>query len=129
MDNQLIALLLLICIIYLSRAFIGISNKKLDQAKKAELIDLFSKDRFYTLGFLIIIIVLYIACLKFNWFDPFMVRVTYAVLLLGYIITINFLSFRKLKNNHFPDFYIKSYLLTTTLRISGYIMFVIIVEF
>jgi hypothetical protein len=129
MDNNIIAILLLLLIIYATRTIIGISNKKLEQSKKAELVDLFSKDRIFTFGILIIIIVLYILSLKLRWFEPIIIYIGYGILVFLYAIITSILSYKKLKNNNFPDFYIKSYILTTSIRIFGLILFFILAKF
>jgi hypothetical protein len=129
MDSNIIAIFLLLLIIYATRTIIGISNKKLEQSKKAELVDLFSKARIFTFGILILIIALYVLSLKLRWFEPIIIYIGYGILVFLYVILTSILSYKKLKNNNFPDFYIKSYILTTSIRILGLIFFFILAEF
>src|SRR6267154_2918382 len=119
MDNFMIAFVLLLVFMFVSRSMNEKANKKLDQAKKAELIDLFSKDRIWTFGTLIVIISLFFISIRFDLVDPVISYVAYVVLIFAFIVVTGISSYRKLKRNGFPDSYIQSYLITTSLRVVG----------
>ena len=56
MDNFIIAFIIFLVFSFASRVINENGNKKLDQEKKAALIDLFSGSRIYSLGILICIV-------------------------------------------------------------------------
>ena len=123
MDNYMIAFVLLLGLILMSRTINEKANKRLDQDKKAALIDLFSKSRIYTFGILISIIVLFFLSLRFNLIDPLITYIIYIVSIFVFIIITSYASYKKLKKNDFPDSYIKSYILSTSLRFIGLVIF------
>jgi hypothetical protein len=51
MDNFMIAFVIVLVTMFVARTINEKATKKLDQGKKAELIDLFSNSRIYTTGF------------------------------------------------------------------------------
>lgn len=119
----MIALLVILGIMFLSRTLNENANKKLDQDKKAELVDLFSKDRIYNFGFLIIIVLIFFINMKLNLIDPFLNYGIYIGSVLIFMAVSTYLSFKKLKKNNFPDSYIKSYITVTTIRFLGIVIF------
>jgi divalent metal cation (Fe/Co/Zn/Cd) transporter len=129
MDNFIIAFILLLGVVFISRMINEKANKKLDQAKKAELIDLFSSTRIYSFGVLIVIIILFFLSLRFNLLDPFITYLIYIFLVIAYLIITGLNSFRLLKKNNFPDSFIKSYLISTTIRFLGLIIFFVIMKY
>jgi hypothetical protein len=129
MDNFMIAFVLLLGLIFISRTINEKATKKLDQDKKAALIDLFSNGRIYTFGILIGIIVLFFLSMRFNLIDPLITYIIYIVSLFTFIIITSIFSYKKLKANDFPDTYIKSYLLSTSLRFIGLVIFFALIKY
>ncbi len=123
MDYGMIAILVILGIMFLSRTLNENANKKLDQDKKAELVDLFSKDRIYNFGILIIIILIFFINIKLNLIEPFLNYGIYIASILIFMTVSTYLSFKKLKKNNFPDSYIKSYITVTTIRFLGIVIF------
>ncbi|MBO9703183.1 MAG: hypothetical protein J7604_23415 [Sporocytophaga sp.] len=123
MDYAMIAILVMLGIMFLSRTLNENANKKLDQDKKAELVDLFSKDRIYNFGILIIIISIFFINIKLNLIDQYLNYGIYIGSVVIFMIVSTYLSFRKLKKNNFPDSYIKSYITVTTIRFLGIVIF------
>lgn len=119
----MIAILVMLGIMFLSRTLNENANKKLDQDKKAELVDLFSKDRIYNFGILIIIISIFFINIKLNLIDQYLNYGIYIGSVVIFMIVSTYLSFRKLKKNNFPDSYIKSYITVTTIRFLGIVIF------
>ena len=64
MDNFMIAVVVLLVAIFSSRIINEKANKKLEQDKKAALIDIFSNNRMWTYGVLIAIVVLFYISLR-----------------------------------------------------------------
>lgn len=129
MDNFIFPFLVLMVVVFISRIINEKATKRLDQEKKAALIDLFSKRRIYTWGILLGIIVVYFFCLSIEIVDPFIALTIYLVSLIIFIIVNSYLSYRKLKNNDYPDFYIKSYILSTSLQFIGLLIFFLLMDF
>lgn len=124
----MIAVIILLGFTFVSRAINEKANKKLDADKKAELIDLFSKNRIYSFAILIFIIVLFFASMKFKVLEPTTTFIIYIVSILMFLISSSFLSYRKLKNADFPDSYINSFLLSSALRFLGFVIFVALMK-
>ena len=125
----MIAVVVLLVAIFSSRMINEKANKKLEQDKKAALIDIFSNNRIWTYGVLIAIVVLFYISLRFNLINPVWTYIIYIVSLIAYILTISYNSYIKLKANDFPNSYIKSYILSTALRLLGILIFVAILDF
>ena len=123
MDNFMISFMVLLVFIFGTRIISEKANKKLSVEKKAELIDLFSNTRTRTFGLIILIIGLYFLALKFQILPPSLTMALYLILLLAFIGYNTVAAQRKLKENDFPDEFIKSYLLTSTLRFIGILIF------
>lgn len=119
----MIAFVLLLGFFFVSRTIGERASKKLDQEKKASLIDLFSDGRAYSYVILISIIVLFFANLKFDLIDPSIGYVIYGITLTIYLGVTSYSTYNKLKQNAFPDFYIKAFLLSTFVRFVGLIIF------
>jgi divalent metal cation (Fe/Co/Zn/Cd) transporter len=124
MDNFMISFIILIVAIFFSRMIIEKANKKLNQEKKAALIDVFSRDRIWTYGMLLGLIILFFITLRFSLIDPLWAYLIYIFLLISYVIMMAYYSYKKLKTNDFPSFYIKSYVLSLSLRLIGLLIFI-----
>ncbi|MFK7811252.1 MAG: hypothetical protein AB8B59_02085 [Maribacter sp.] len=122
MDHTIIAFLIFIVAIFISRVINQKANKKLDANKKAELVDLFSKKGLYTFGILIIIIAFYLGNLKFQWINPSIANSTYFIILILFILISRYIDFKKLRDYDFPNNYIKMYLLSSTIRFVGLVI-------
>ena len=125
----MIAFVVLLVMIFVSRTLSEKANKKLDQEKKAKLIDLFSKGRTINFGILIAIIALFFIAIRFSNLNTVIIFASYIFLVFTFLIISAILSYRKLKNNDFPESFIKSYIIATLLRFLGLIIFFAIVEY
>nr|WP_294859735.1 hypothetical protein [uncultured Fluviicola sp.] len=124
MDNNYITgLFSMLFVLLISRILSERAMKKLDQNQKVALLDLFSNRRIYNYVILIGIIGLFFACSKFELISSAFNIVIYVILLTLYIFINTLLSYRKLKDYDFPDFYIRTYLFTSSLRIVGLVVF------
>lgn len=119
----MIGLFSMLVILLVSRVLSERALKKLDQEKKVALLDLFSGKRIYSYIALILILGQFFVCSKFELLSPVINFVVYVSLLTLYIVVTTLQSYRKLKDNDFPDFYIGNYLFTTSLRIVGLVVF------
>ena len=123
MDNSMISILILLVAIFASRVISEKANKSLSTQQKAELIDLFSKNRIYTFAVLILIIAAFFASLKFNLIEQSTTVIIYVILISGFMVINSNMAYKKLKSNNFPGSYIKSYLISTSIRLIGLMIF------
>ena len=125
----MIAFLLILGLFFTSRAMNEKATKKLDQDKKAALIDLFSESRISTFGILIGIIIFFFISLEFKLLNPLLTYVIYIIMICAFLIITSYLSYKKLKENNFPDFYIKYYILSTSIRFVGLVIFFLLLKY
>lgn len=128
MDNFILAFVVLLVFILISRMISEKATKKLEPDKKAALIDVFSKDRIWTLGALIVIFVFYFVSIKYTLLDFYWTNILYVIALLIYFLVVSVYSFKKLKEHNFPVFYIQAYLLSGALRLAGFGMILVLIE-
>ena|SRR5687767_12310955 len=119
MDNYMIGVLVLLVCVLIARILNDRANKKLDQSKKAELIDLFSKSSAYHFGILIAILSLFYLNIKMNCIGPTLALTIYTIFFVLFFIGISYLYHKKLKDNNFPESYIRLYLLSICIRFLG----------
>ena len=119
----MISILILLVAIFTSRIISEKANKSLSIEQKAELIDLFSKNRIYTFAALILIIAAFFASLKFNLLAQSTTVIIYIILISGFMLINSNMAYKKLKSHNFPDSYIKSYLISTSIRLIGLMVF------
>jgi hypothetical protein len=127
MDKFIVPFLILLLSVFISRTLLDKANTKLDQDKKAALIDLFSGRRIWSFAWLMLIIVSFFLCMKFQWIDRFWSFTLYFIALFIYLFVNAYLTFVKLKSNGFPVFYINAYLWSTSIRAFGLVLFVALI--
>lgn len=120
--------LVLLVSIFLSRIVNEKANKGLNQEKKAELVDLFSKQRVWRFGFLILVFAVYFASSYYNLLKPEYTYGLYMVFIFVFILYSGLNSFNILRKNNFPDNYIKLYLLSTSITALGLVIFFIVLS-
>lgn len=129
MDPFFLGFIIVLGTTFASQAINQKATAKLEQEKKAELVDLFSKYRLYHFGIFFAIIIVYIVCIQMELFDRFILNGAYLVSVITFLIGYSVISYNRLKEFNFPDFYIKSYLLSTSVRFVGLMIFFIVLEF
>ena len=122
-DRYLIGFLAFLATTLISRLIASNGAKKLDIEKKAKLVDVFGGSGLYHYVFLAVMILGFYAIARLTTLDPQLSLAMYLFLLVGYVAYVNFTSFRKLKANDFPEDYIKTYLLSSTVRFIGVFIF------
>ena len=120
----MIAVVVLFLSIVLSRLINERANRKLDQEKKALLVDIFAKDRITSIGVLLGIIVLFFIGLKYTTVKPLVAYLIYFAVLLVFMIYSSYRSYKKLEKADFPKPYINQYLVATAIRFLGIVLFV-----
>lgn len=128
MDHFMLAFLLLIGSIFLSRYVNDRAIQKLEQDKKAQLVDLFSNRRNYSTFILFGIVALFFAVIHFNWLDAFLTYVIYALSIIVYMVVNGYRSYQQLKQLQFPDFYIRAYLPSTFIRFASIVIFLFVIN-
>jgi Flp pilus assembly protein TadB len=124
----MLAFLLLMGSILLSRYVNDRAIQKLEQDKKAQLVDLFSSRRNYSTFILFGIVALFFAVIYFNWLDAFLTYVIYALSVIVYMVVNGYRSYQQLKQLQFPDFYIRAYLLSTSIRFASIVIFLFVIK-
>ena len=128
MDHFMLAFLLLMGSIFLSRYVNDLAIQKLEQDKKAQLVDLFSSRRNYSTFILFGIVALFFAVIHFNWLNAFLTYVIYALSIIVYMVVNGYRSYQQLKQLQFPDFYIRAYLLSTFIRFASIVIFLFVIN-
>jgi hypothetical protein len=129
MNIIFIGVIQLLVFMFASRAINESANKKLDKNKKAQLIDVFSKTRIYTLGVLIALLALFFFLLQFGKLERNTTYIIYGVVIFSFLAATTILSYRKLTQLGFPKSYIKSFLIATALRIVGLVVFIFVLMY
>jgi Flp pilus assembly protein TadB len=128
MDHFMLAFLLLMGSIFLSRYVNDRAIQKLEQDKKAQLVDLFSSRRNYSTFILFGIVALFFAVIHFNWLNAFLTYVIYALSIIIYMVVNGYRSYQQLEQLQFPDFYIRAYLLSMFIRFASIVIFLFVIN-
>ncbi len=123
MEDYMMALMGLLVFIFASRYLSEVATQKLPSDKKAELIDLFSGGRTLRFGLLILIIGLYFFVVSNRVIPLEIAWISYTVIILLYWITNVYWDYTKLKSHEFPFPFVRSYLLSSGLRLAGILLF------
>ncbi|OFY09203.1 MAG: hypothetical protein A2W93_15425 [Bacteroidetes bacterium GWF2_43_63] len=99
------------------------ANRQLDSDKRAALFDLFAKGRIFMYIALAGIVVIFVVSLKYELLDPMATFLIYAALLFVYVIVTNYIAWKRLKSNDYPASYIRSYIISSVIRIVGIVVF------
>ena len=123
MDNFMIAALIFLASIFAARTINDKANKKLEKDKKLELMDLFSKNRTRSFLILILLIAVFFLSIKFELINLLASYTIYVVSISIFMAYSAYGSYQKLKAHDFPTFYINAYLLSTSIRFIGIVIF------
>lgn len=129
MTGYIIGLIILLISIYASRAINNNATQKLNDQKKVLIVDLFSKGSSTAFVILIGLIVLFFLSLKFHWLNPTATYVYYFTAIISYLGVTSYISFKKLKENDFPNGFIQAYLMSSVVRIVGMTLFFLLLKF
>ncbi|MBR9918589.1 hypothetical protein GYB29_13155 [bacterium] len=122
-----LSFIILMIFVLVSRAISEKAQRHLSDEKKVELLDLFSRSGTANLAVVIGIVALYFLLLELNLWSINITTAIYACLFLVYIGISTQRSFNKLRAHSFPSEFIKTYLLSTALRLLGIIVFFLII--
>lgn len=95
------------------------SYKHLDQEQKAKLFDLFANMRYWGIGFVVLVLALFVANLNLKIIDLQTSSMLYVGLFIVYFLFVAQRSFSILKSENYPKEYIRHYLTATVLRFMG----------
>jgi hypothetical protein len=129
MNTLFIGVIQLLLFMFASRAINESANKKLNKSKQAQLVEVFSKTRIYTLGVIIALLALLFFLLQFGKIERSLTIIIYGIVIFTFLAVSAGLSYRKLKQFDFPQAYLKSFLLATALRVVGLIVFIFVVMY
>lgn len=119
----MMAVIIFLVFIFVARIFDTNASKKLTDEKKVQLINLFSKARILNFGILILLVGVYFLALKFELLNQSTSISLYLSVFMCFIIFNAIIAYRKLKSNEFPKAFLKTYLITTSIRILGILVF------
>ena len=128
MNPEILAILVLFGTILGTRWMNDRANQKLSIEQKAKLVDLFSKTRIWNFALLFGIVILYFIVLEYGILEGRTALWVYALVVTLVLIVVAYLSSRKLKENGFPDDYVKSYLTLSALRMAGLLIFFLLIS-
>lgn len=128
MNPEILTILVLFGTILGTRWMNDRANQKLSIEQKAKLVDLFSKTRIWNFALLFGIVILYFIVLEYGILEGRTALWVYALVVTLVLIVVAYLSSRKLKENGFPDDYVKSYLTLSTLRMAGLLIFFLLIS-
>ncbi len=97
------------------------ATKKLDDADKLRLFDVFSKRNNYTTVLLLVLILLYFGAIQY--LPHFTIQITgaYLIVFFLYLIIRFFSNYKKLKQMEMPAAYIKSFMISYSVFIIGFL--------
>ncbi len=126
MDNFIAAFILMLGLNFIAQFINNKALKKLDEENKLLLIDLFAASRINTFAVLFGIIVLFLVNLKFQMINARVSLLIYLFLLITFVIVTTSMAYKKLKANGFNDDFIRSYIISTSVRFLGLIFFLLL---
>lgn len=118
MEPHFIGLIIFMASIFGARALNDKANRELSTEKKAELVDLFSRN--YK-NYIIILVIIggFFAAMQFELLEMDILLSIYGILLLIFMIFSSINSKNKLIKNDFPITYINKFLLSSVIRFIG----------
>jgi hypothetical protein len=122
----MIGIFVLLISVFISKFLLQKANGLLEVIKKAELIDLFSKDSLINFGILLILLGLFFISIKFNLTNPTISYAFFMISLLIFISVINIRAYKKLESNNYPQHYIRTYIVSGIIRFLGLIVFAVL---
>ena len=102
-----------------SRTITERANKHLDQEQKAGLVDLFSEMRTQGVWIIVGLIIVFFANMKFQFIPSNIALSVYFFVLVANMILLGVRSNKILRENNYPQEYIKMYLLASSIRLAG----------
>ena len=119
----MIAFVVFMIFILLSKYLNSKAYKTLSNEKKLELSDLFSNTKVGQFALMIGIVIIYFMILKFDIVEPFIAVSLFFIVILIVLSIQSKRAYTKLKKHDFPDTYIKTYLWSVYVNILGMLMF------
>lgn len=129
MDPFIPAAIVFLVSVFIARFVMERGNRLLEDELKAKLVTIFAPQRPWRLAAITAFVVLYLLNSHFGWLEPSLSALIYAILLLLYTIFSALVSVRTLKAAGFPGDYIRFYLTSTAISLTGLILFFALVAF
>jgi len=126
MPSIYIGVLVLLACILIARFVSEASLKLLSVEEKARLLDVFASMRKYNMLILFVIIGATFGAYSAHLIDGQLFNIAYISLCSIYLAFISVFSYRTLRKNNFPDQFIRKSVFATALRITGFILFMIV---
>ena len=126
MDDFMVGFIILIGTIIFSRYLSNKGNKHLEVEHKAKLVDLFGRSNMVSGIILLAGVVVYYFVTSKNMMDPKLLTICFFGFLFVFMFVQARIAFKKLKQNDFPEEYIKLYIGSTAVRTFGMVAFIFV---
>lgn len=126
MDSFYAGFFVILAGIIISRVIYDKAVKKLDQEKKAELVDLYGKRNVSSLLIIAAFLGVYYFIVMFDLLNPFIAFPILIIAMLAFIVRNGLTIRKKLRQQAFPTEFIRSFLLTFTIRTVSLLLFMIV---
>ncbi len=122
-EHFMIGSVVLLACLVLARILSHLGLQKLDGEKKAELVDLFSKQGVITLVLAVLIIIIFLVVTHYRLVETKGASYIYFGIIFLMMLVSGYVSFKKLSRHKFPANYIRITLLSSFIRIVGLLAF------
>lgn len=119
-----IGIIFVLGMVLVNRMIIERASKKLSEEQKARLVDSFSSQRIWSVGFILIVLAGFFMITEFKLANPALSLAVYFFVFVAYSIISILVVRTKLIKLNFPEFYIKATMLAGVLRIATLILFI-----
>lgn len=116
MSKYTLSVFLFLLLIFVGRFIQEKAMKKLNQEQKASLVSLFSKDRLFQFGFIILALVIFYALHNVESIPSQPLFYGFVSTMIVAQLIFSWLAIQKLQKNHFPQEFIKSFVGVSVLR-------------
>lgn len=123
----IIAVVVFLGSIFGSRIVMDKAGRALGTDQKAGLLELTARERKTGMYLLLAMVIVFLAVMYLKLVDIRIATIVYFCGFGAYMISMSLITLRKLQQQNYPEAYLKAFKLSTIIRISGIIVFFIIV--
>lgn len=121
MNGTFIGIIILFAAYAVNRFVMTEAAKKLDDSMKLKIFEVFSKRNNYATIFVLAVIVLYFGALQFIPDKIILFSAIYSIVIVAYLLFRFVSNYRKLKQMEMPAGYIKSFIISYSVFLLGFI--------
>lgn len=123
----IIAVVVFLGSIFGSRIVMDKAGRMLSTDQKAGLLELTARERKTGMYLLLAMVALFLAVMYMKLADIRIATIVYFCGFGAYMISMSLITLRKLQQQNYPEAYLKAFKLSTLIRVSGIVVFFIIV--